>query len=92
MGSKGNVVLLVTLVTLVIVGLVWFGLVGWLVGGVVVAVAGNFSNQWWRALVDCYYGSSPKCKGKETERRLSSLPKLRPAQESNITGSKQFIY
>ena len=68
MGSKGNVVLLVTLVTLVIVGLVWFGLgwvglgwVGWLVGGVVVAVAGNFSNQWWRALVDCYYGSSPKC-------------------------------
>ena len=35
MGSKGNVVLLVTLVTLVIVGLVWFGL-GWLVGWLVV--------------------------------------------------------
>ena len=44
-----------------IIGDVWVGLVGWLVGGVVVAVAGNFSNQWWRALVDCYYGSSPKC-------------------------------
>ena len=80
------------------VGLGWVGwLVGWLVGVVVVVVvvvvvAGNFSNQCWRALVDCYYGSSPKCKGKETERRLSSLPKLRPVQESNITGSKQFIY